>query len=977
MTTLFSIIADAFERTKADQQGVVPRLRDKWIRGSAWVKALNALGYVNHTQEVKVGDFNRAMARSNKYGDLMVRFDGSNHSGIFKVVYRREQFYYVCTQAEQTPAYPPMSRKAEAKLWFDSVVKAESRAFRESSEDEEEESEDDTETQAAKRQRTQRTVHITPASIANQSYWENEVAERCFGKKDDDDSVQDAIERRISILRSANETVEGWRHVVVGRDPDNLCSSHDIHAIRQKSQLLCLAYSVALEKIETNKVTWEACCKEACVSLNAIGNIRATNYRTLSDYNIEFRSGEAFEHPNRAVMCGKKHVPSIFQAYPEAKQALIAFCLANLKRLSLEVVRDHLRTVIIPHLFEVWNVDQQQYEMDNELTVDDFLERHGLKNVSIPTCCRYMKFLGFTYQEKRKSYYVDGHERSDVIADRNKFCRRYLTEYEPRCLRWIQVKAEEAVDINGELIKFGYRYLDDEDATSMVEFHVDDVAGQEHLSTIPAKMSVRAPENSRPLMIHGQDEVLFFQYLLGQKFWVGPNQERPLLPKSEGDGFMLSAFQSRDYDFGRPMTQEELIRVNQTREGRHYIDKQAAMVVHKRTTKTPLAESPFVRHFLIGSNNDGWWNSMHMAIQTEDMADCLRVLYPEFDHLGLFDHSQGHDKKREGALDANAMNVNFGGKQPIMRDTVVQLTDLGQYNPLLTIGDTQSMVFREGDDGPLVGVDGERTTQASRDLIKHDRPTGQWKEVTKTVAVLRAELVQVGVDFLRENPKMTRLKEIAKDKNIPLKHHVEIIDNGWLGKPKGLHQVLLERGLIDINRIKEYSKEGKKTPTGARDLSTSLIHLISGCSDFKNEENALQALGRECGILVDCTPKFHAELAGEGIEYTWAFMKGKYRRAPLEQKRTRDKFKALVRECSSAEKVPKEQVRKFAARSRAYICTYFALSQAPVDDNETQEFRPQLYKEIERLSKKFRGHRCALDFDRGFVEGSLKEEVET
>jgi hypothetical protein len=256
MATLFSIIADAFERTKADQQGVVPRLRDKWIRGSAWVKALNALGYVNHTQEVKVGDFNRAMARSNKYSDLMVRFDGSNHSGISKVVYRREQFYYVCTQAEQTPAYPQMSRKAEAKLWFDSVVKAERCAFKEPSEDEEEESEDDTETQAAKRQRTQQTVHVTPASIANQLYWENEVAERCFGKKDDDDSVQDAIERRISILRSANETVAGWRHVVVGRDPDNLCTSHNIHAIRQKSQLLCLAYSVALENIETNKVTW-------------------------------------------------------------------------------------------------------------------------------------------------------------------------------------------------------------------------------------------------------------------------------------------------------------------------------------------------------------------------------------------------------------------------------------------------------------------------------------------------------------------------------------------------------------------------------------------------------------------------------------------------------------------------------------------------------------------------------------------------
>ena len=178
------------------------------------------------------------------------------------------------------------------------------------------------------------------------------------------------------------------------------------------------------------------------------------------------------------------------------------------------------------------------------------------------------------------------------------------------------------------------------------------------------------------------------------------------------------------------------------------------------------------------------------------------------------------------------------------------------------------MVFGEDGDGPLVEVDGQRTTQARRDLIKHDHPTGQWKTVRKAVAVLRAELVQVGVDFLYENPKMIRLKEIARDKNIPLQHQVEIIDNGWLGKPKGLYQALLEQGLIDINCIRGYNREGKKTPTGARDLSTSLLHLISGCSDFLNKETTLQALGRECGILMDCTPKFHAELAGEGIEYT-------------------------------------------------------------------------------------------------------------
>ena len=34
---------------------------------------------------------------------------------------------------------------------------------------------------------------------------------------------------------------------------------------------------------------------------------------------------------------------------------------------------------------------------------------------------------------------------------------------------------------------------------------------------------------TRPLMIIGQDESVFAQYLLGSKTWVGPKGQRPLL----------------------------------------------------------------------------------------------------------------------------------------------------------------------------------------------------------------------------------------------------------------------------------------------------------------------------------------------------------------------------------------------------------------------------------------------------------------
>jgi len=44
----------------------------------------------------------------------------------------------------------------------------------------------------------------------------------------------------------------------------------------------------------------------------------------------------------------------------------------------------------------------------------------------------------------------------------------------------------------------------------------------------------------------------------------------------------------------------------------------------------------------------------------------------------------------------------------------------------------------------------------------------------------------------------------------------------------------------------------------------------------------------------------------------------------------------------------------------------------PTTDLPKQEL---LYTEIERLMTAFNGHRCALDFDGGFVNSELKEEA--
>ena len=85
------------------------------------------------------------------------------------------------------------------------------------------------------------------------------------------------------------------------------------------------------------------------------------------------------------------------------------------------------------------------------------------------------------------------------------------------------------------------------------------------------------------------------------------------------------------------------------------------------------------------------------------------------------------------------------------------------------------------------------------------------------------------------------------------------------------------------------------------------------------------------------------------------------------------------------------RMEKFAARARAYICTYHhldqrlqALNSAACNDDTTigesvisilPNQQELLYNEIEKLMKDFKGHRCALDFDSAFVTSQLKQET--
>ena len=70
-----------------------------------------------------------------------------------------------------------------------------------------------------------------------------------------------------------------------------------------------------------------------------------------------------------------------------------------------------------------------------------------LKSISYSTVWRWLTNFGFSYDKNTRSYYTDGHERKDVIQDRNeRFLGSYYA-YELRCHRWIQMSSVKAIDI--------------------------------------------------------------------------------------------------------------------------------------------------------------------------------------------------------------------------------------------------------------------------------------------------------------------------------------------------------------------------------------------------------------------------------------------------------------------------------------------------------------------------------------------------
>ena len=119
----------------------------------------------------------------------------------------------------------------------------------------------------------------------------------------------------------------------------------------------------------------------------------------------------------------------------------------------------------------------------------------------------------------------------------------------------------------------------------------------------------------------------------------------------------------------------------------------------------------------------------------------------------------------------------------------------------------------------------------------------------------------------------------------------------WMGgKGEGIAANSLERGWIDESMVKEY-KVRAVDDAGMIIPEYSLTTLTENWTDFINKMSQLEFVCHSLGCKGLITTKYHAEFAGEGIEYSWGLFKAMYRNYPLVSKKGKWNVDVLVLIC--------------------------------------------------------------------------------
>lgn len=594
----------------------------------------------------------------------------------------------------------------------------------------------------------------------------------------------------------------------------------------------------------------------------------------------------------------------------------LQFCRSERGRQSSQAKSPFGEDELLTTQFKGWarsdlehlSIQKVQNFINNRLLADWTAHQLNANTISYPVTeyivGRWMREAGFRYELHKKSYYVDRHEDPDVISDRVSYLDTFFRdEIFEHC--WIQITKQKYDSLKRtkgfQIIKIKQEKSGDEDTISkvnryvdkycthfynvgeveMVEMHVDylySYSDEDSKRNLPVlgplggSVSVRLPHGAKPRIWFGQDEVIYRSSQLNESCWT-VDGESTLRTKGLGIGIMVSAFVSREFEFGMEISEEELVKVNEVRTGKKYTDSEAATYLRGSDLKMPLIETPFVRYLNYGSGKDGYWTYRHMVLQIEDCVDCLNILLPDQSYGFKLDHSSGHNMERPDGLSTTSsiINMGWGGKQRRMSSTVLSKDDIGTlaHERTVKVGERQSMVFDNTNLPPILSPGAP-----IYDVLK---PGEKNKKLTKLE--LKQKLEELGMNH---DGNVEQLKERATIANIPITKTQGIVEEGFMNKPKGAAQIICERGFTDLEGKLPDGRKVSMNGTSSKDPVTSIVtidkttsalSILKRCSDFQNEQTQMMFICSLLMVKLLLTPKCHPEIAGRGVEYAWGYSK--------------------------------------------------------------------------------------------------------
>lgn len=422
-------------------------------------------------------------------------------------------------------------------------------------------------------------------------------------------------------------------------------------------------------------------------------------------------------------------------------------------------------------------------------------------NLTVPTSCStvhsWLMLLGCTYDGHTQSYDMDDHERPDVVESREAYIRqkRIIALRQPvwvrivkSCLPPQELERLDTIRETGDQAFCAEAYDCEVDGKACVELHVDflkDVGCVEAFDKLREELgpdgghySLRFDEAAaipcqarhspgvckcdKQVYHIGQGESVYKAYTREGEEWAAVMTA--VGGTTEGAGEMVSAFQDEIRGFGLRLSAVELKRVNAYRRG---------------LGRKALTTTPGTRFIAFGENKGGCWKFEQFERQVIDVMDVLEALFPKMQIVVEVNHPAGHAKPREDGLHVSNMNVKYGGKQRVLRESTMTEGCLGPGAAKMYL------------------ANGEWSTTPSKGATEFDMKPQVSGTHSMTFASDAPPPFYAWDAPLEDQVVGTKRKRTSGTGN-GVEGEKDKIKEGYAGKPKGIKQVGLVRGRRSI-----------------------------------------------------------------------------------------------------------------------------------------------------------------------------------